>query len=76
MTTQENLAFYVTIWNVENLFTRNIFSPCLLIPSLKMRIVPIVMVWKMDRMVDNKKNTFNNGGNNRHGLKTLRVNRL
>ena len=24
---------------------------------------------------DNKKNTFNNGGNNTHGLKTLRVNR-
>ena len=36
----------------KGLFTHNIFSPCLLLPPLKFSIVPIVMVWKMDRMDD------------------------
>ena len=63
-----------------------VFSPCPLLPPLKLSIRPMVTVWIIDRMGDwpiyslrcsddNKKNTFNNGVNNRHGLKMLCVNR-
>ena len=58
------------------------YSRCPLLPPLKFSIVRIVMVWIMDRMGhrpisltysnDNKKNTFNDSGNNGHGLKTCK----
>ena len=59
-----------------------IFSPCPLLPPLKFSIVQMMMVRIMDRMDDgpfsfcysndNKKNIFNNGGNNGNWLKKLR----
>ena len=55
---------------------------CTLLPPLTCSIVPMVTVWIMDWLpilsvilMTIKRNTFNNGGNNGHGLKTLRVNR-
>ena len=56
-----------------------------LLPQLKFSVVPMVRCeswteWATDPFFlcysdDNKKNTFNNSGNNGHGLKSLRVNR-
>ena len=60
-------------------------SLCPLLPLLKFIIVQMVAVWIWTEKVmypfslhysdDNKKNTFNNGANNGHGLKKLCVNR-
>ena len=37
---------------LEGLFTRNVFSPCPLLPPLKLGIVPMVTVWITDKMGD------------------------
>ena len=64
---------------VKGLFTHKVFSPFLLLPSLKFSIVPMETLQIMDRRGDNsfslrysddnKKNTFNDG--NGHGLKNV-----
>ena len=41
-------TFHESLWylsGAEGLFTRNVFSPCMLLPPLKFNIVPMVTVW-------------------------------
>ena len=61
------------------MFTRNVFRPCPLLPPLKFSTVPIngdglspILSYSYRHSLhyadDNKKNTFNNDGNNGQGL--------
>ena len=55
----KTVSIFQSLIHVEGLFTRNVFSPCSLLPVLKFSIVPIMAMWIMDRMRPNGQNGSN-----------------